>query len=97
MTSCFKVLLENKANVKLFDRYGSTALHFACRRGNIDICRMILEPSQDAVDAATGVNRDPVNPNVVDNAKVSFLVFFFSKNSARIEQDEVKTLQSKVL
>jgi len=71
MTSCFKVLLENKANVKIFDRYGSTALHFACRRGNIDICRMILEPNLDAVDAATGLNVDPVNPNVVDNAKAT--------------------------
>ena len=56
MTSAAKFLLENGADVSLTNEYGTTALIFASRRGNIDLVELLLEKNPQCVN--TGDNSD---------------------------------------
>lgn len=65
MTSTAKFLLEHEADPLIQNIYGTSALHFAARRGNLNICRLLSAIPQ-------------VDVNDRDNAGVcisSFLAF----------------------
>ena len=57
-----KLLLKRKANTVIRNTYGTSTLHFAARRGNFDVCRMLLDVPE-------------VDINAKDNADVSARFF----------------------
>ena len=57
MASAAKCLLQRGADATVGTKYGSTALHFAARRGNAQLCQELL-------------NIPGVEANVEDNGKV---------------------------
>lgn len=44
-----KLLLDNGANPEMFDHHGDTALHVACRSGNVTMVNEILKPRESRV------------------------------------------------
>ena len=43
MTAVAKVLLEKGASPLIQNKYGTYPLHFATRRGNVELCQLILD------------------------------------------------------
>jgi len=77
MTSAAKFLLENSADASLKSDYGTTALIFASRRGNIDLVELLLEKNPECI-------------NVGDNSCVSkqtllnhYFLFVFATQIAK--------------
>ena len=69
MTSVAKLLIEKGANLQAENRYGTTALHFAARRGNLKVCQMLLDNAGlDSTDGEQTFRK--ANPDVTDNAGV---------------------------
>ena len=50
MTSAAKFLLDKGARVDLESAYGTTALGFAARRGNIELVDLLLEKNPELVN-----------------------------------------------
>lgn len=50
MTSAAKVLLDKGAEVDSKNAYGTTALGFAARRGNVDLVDLLLESNPELVN-----------------------------------------------
>ena len=44
-----RFLLDNKADVNATNNYGTTPLIYACRRGHIDIVRILIESGADYI------------------------------------------------
>lgn len=55
-----KLLIERNAKATIRNKYGTTALHFAARRGNADLCKLLLD-------------KPNVDINATDNGLVSVL------------------------
>lgn len=69
MTSVAKLLIEKGANLQAENRYGTTALHFAARRGNMKVCQVLLDNTGlDSTDGGQTFRK--ANPDVTDNAGV---------------------------
>ena len=46
-----QLILNNKPSVNMQDKIGRTALHFACRRGNLEILELIIKTDHaDEID-----------------------------------------------
>ena len=59
-SSIVKMLLENGASVDTKDRYGETALHFACNTGNLEFVQMLLDFKAD-VNATAQFGKTPLH------------------------------------
>ena len=69
MASTAKFLLEKGADPTRKNKYGTTALHFAARRGNMKVCQMLLDNTGlDSTDGGQTFRK--ANPDVTDNAGV---------------------------
>ncbi|ROT61944.1 putative transient receptor potential cation channel subfamily A member 1-like [Penaeus vannamei] len=66
-----KLLLSHKAKVDIANTAGQTPLHIAAEKGNVDICRILVE-------------KDPTNINAVNKEKQTPLHFAAMNGNARV-------------
>ena len=56
---CYEYLFENKFLVYEFDYIYMTALHWSCKRGNIEISKILIEHKCD-IDSEDMIGRTPL-------------------------------------